>query len=178
MDTIKKISFGDIARMRQERIAGALFYARRGFYVFPCCDPGMAPHKHSGKPCTTPGKGPLIKWGEGATVDPATIVRLWSRWPTANIAIATGERSGIIVVDLDPRNGGLESWGALIKQFGDITPTWTVRSGGGGLHFYFKHPGGWIKSNPIAPGVDIKADGGSIIAPPSIHHSGGVYVWQ
>ncbi|MCP5115139.1 MAG: bifunctional DNA primase/polymerase, partial [bacterium] len=66
----------------------------------------------------------------------------------------------------------------MIAQHGELPKTFTVRTGGGGWHYYFLHPGGKVKSvnGKIAPGIDIKADGGYVVGPGSIHQSGLLYL--
>jgi hypothetical protein len=136
-------------------LSAALAYARRGFRVLP-----LKPR----------GKEPLLKkWPENATTDEETIKRWWLQWPDANIGIATGAENGIIVLDVDDR-GALEGL--------EIPETVTAKTGRGGLHFYFKHPGGQIKNVVgLKPGMDLRGDRGCVVAPPSVHHSGRPYVW-
>ena len=89
--------------------------------------------------------------------------------------------SGIVVIDVDHRPGidGDESVLELQHQLGLLPDTVEVKTGGGGRHMYFKWPGHSVRSrNPIAEGLDCKADGGSAIAPPSIHESGQRYEWE
>lgn len=87
-----------------------------------------------------------------------------------NIAIVTGEISGLTVVDIDPRNGGTNDFLKDIK-----TPY--SQTGGGGFHYYFKYLGGSTCRTGIRPGVDIKSTGGYVLAPPSLHSSGDRYKW-
>lgn len=98
-----------------------------------------------------------------------------------NIAIQTGKASNLVVLDIDPRNGGDRSLEELVRKHGELPETLSVNTGGGGKHFYFRYSESVerLKSNPLTgwPGIDIKADGGSIIAPPSRHVSGGHYAW-
>lgn len=148
-------------------LASALKYAAKGWYVLPC------------RPS---GKEPLIPHGVlGATADEDTIRRWWEAWPTANVAIATGARSGIVALDVDPRHGGDESLAAITQRYGPLPATLTVLTGGGGRHFYFTHPGGNVKNASGLggwPGIDLRADGGYVLAPPSIHPSGQAYRWK
>jgi hypothetical protein len=80
--------------------------------------------------------------------------------------------SGLAVVDIDPRNGGRIDPALM-------TPTAAVATGGGGWHLYYWHPGGpLLAALPGRPGVDVKADGGYVVAPPSIHPGTGQrYRW-
>ncbi len=151
----------------------ALAYAARGWRVFPLrsiLDGGGCSCR---KECSSPGKHPLINaWQDKATTDPVQVEVWWGKWPTANVGIATGAGSGIVVVDVDPRHGGD---GSLAKL--DLPATYTVQTGGGGLHLYFQHPGREVRNSAseIAPGIDVRGDGGYVIAPPSNHASGGDY---
>lgn len=123
--------------------------------------------------CTDAGKHPAVRWGRdhlGAGV----------QLPVPEgygVGLATGERSGVVVIDLDRKNGidGLESLSAL----GDVPETLTARTGSGGLHLYFRHPGIPVKNSAgvLGPGIDVRGDGGYVVLPPSPHRSGGRYEW-
>jgi len=119
-----------------------------------------------------PGKKtPLTEHGfKDATKDPATIGEWWAKWPDANVGIATGAVSRIFVVDVDPRHSGNDTIYELQLEFGKLPDTRMVRTGGGGTHFYFKHPGWFVpnSSGRIGPGVDVRGDRGYVLAPPSI----------
>lgn len=119
---------------------------------------------------TRAGKHPRTEHGlKDATQDENTIREWWTRWPQANIGLLTGAVSGVIVLDIDPRHGGDKTIEALQKQFGDLPLTWSVKTGGGGWHLYFKHPGGRIgnSAGKIGEGIDLRGDGGYIVFPPS-----------
>ncbi|WP_020523074.1 bifunctional DNA primase/polymerase [Catelliglobosispora koreensis] len=116
-----------------------------------------------------------------ATRDPKAIVRMLAMEPNGMLAIRTGAPSGLVVVDVDPRNGGSQTIKTLVAQ-GLLPPTRFAATGSGGLHLYYRHPGPHTKipsgPNVLGPGIDIKADGGYVIAPPSIHpHTRQPYVW-
>jgi hypothetical protein len=129
--------------------------------------------------CEHVGKHPRTKHGfHDATTDEAAIRQWWTQWPDANTGIATGATSGLVVLDIDPRHGGGETLVNIERQHGSLPHTVKVRTGGGGQHVYFAHPGGKVKSRTIAPGIDVKADGGYIVAPPSSHASGRRYEWE
>ena len=133
------------------------------------------------KGCDKPGKHPRTMHGYlDATTDPATIDRWWEQWPNANICISTGTVSGIVVLDVDPKNGGDDSLADLIAQHGPIPETAEVISGSLGRHIYFKLPAGTVirRRLGVRPGIDILGDGGYVIAPPSVHISGRQYVWE
>lgn len=144
----------------------ALTYAGRGWRVFPL---------------KTRNKVPLTEHGLlDATTDPATIARWWDQWPYANVGIATGAESGIVAIDVDPRHTGDVTLRDLELEHGELPETPRNLTGGGGEHYLFKHPGGRIKSgaNVLGLGVDVKADGGYIVAPPSLHPNGRPYEWD
>ncbi len=165
-----------------QMLDAALEYARLGWYVFPVH--GIRDGRCScGADCGSPGKHPRIKgWPNVATTDPQTIARWWRQWPYANIGCACGP-SGLLVLDVDPRHGGdksLEHLEGLHRRFYQTR----ARTGGNGLHLFFKKPAGvTVKSRPNAlgngyPGIDIRADGGFIVLPPSLHASGKRYDWE
>lgn len=141
-------------------LRAALAYAGMGFAVFPCA---------------SRGKAPLTVHGvKEAAKDPAVIRALWRAHPDANVAIATGAISGIVVLDIDPRHGGDDTLAALEAQYGKLPDTPTVLTGGGGIHFYFRHPGGVAPNSAsrVGQGIDVRSDGGYVIAPRSVHESG------
>jgi hypothetical protein len=144
----------------------ALEYLRRGWSVIPI---------------ETCGKRPLIAW-RGYQLRRAThdeVLAWFRRWPTANIAIVTGAVSGLVVLDLDPAHGGTESLHAVLRTHGGLQPTLSAVSGGGGRHLYFAHPGTPVRNRAgLRPGMDLRGDGGYIVAPPSRHVSGAGYRWQ
>ena len=161
-------------------IAGiALGYTLRGWAVFPLHTP-MSDGCSCGKPgCEHVGKHPRAEHGlHDATLDETTIRQWWARWPDANIGIVTGAASGIVALDIDPRHGGDETLADLERQHGQLPRTVESITGGGGRHIFFAHPGGQVKSRNLAPGIDVKADGGYVVAPPSLHASGERYAWE
>ena len=125
------------------------------------------------------GKHPRTVHGlKDATTDELRIQAWWSQWPDANVGIITGAKSGLVILDIDPRNGGDDSLAELERTHGLLPKTIESLTGGGGQHLFFQHPGGSIKSNSLAEGIDIKADGGYVVAPPSSHRSGEPYRWE
>lgn len=124
-------------------------------------------------------KTPLTAHGfYDATTDPEQIDAWWRTNPNANTAVRTGRLSNLLVLDIDPRNSGDESLAALEAQYGALPRTPTVRTGGGGRHYYFKCPtDGLFPGSILMDGIDIKADGGYVVAPYSIHASGHEYLW-
>jgi putative DNA primase/helicase len=108
-----------------------------------------------------------------ATSDPATIRAWWARAPRGNIGTPT---SWCAVLDVDPRHGGDETLAELERVHGSLPDTAEVLTGGGGRHLYFAPVPGLQCKNGIAPGLDIKADGGYVLLPPSNHKSGRPYL--
>jgi hypothetical protein len=129
-------------------------------------------------PCGKKPLGKLVAHGfKDATCDVDLLIKWWDEEPSANIGLVTGSNSGLIVLDIDPRNGGDESLKSLEECLGDLPSTLTVVTGGGGKHLYFKYPNG-IKLpviKDLATGVDLKSDGGYVVAPGSTHQSGEPY---
>lgn len=160
----------------------ALQYAAKGWPVLPLHSPTVDGRCSCDKAaCPNPGKHPRTPHGlTDATVDKATIRRWWRSWPTANVGLLTGERSGLVVLDVDPRHGGDEALRQLESQYGKFPATVKALSGGGGHHVVFAHPGKPVKNTvgALGPGLDLKGDGGYIVAPPSLHISGRRYQWE
>ncbi len=154
----------------------ALALARRGWRIIP-----LTPPDFKADWCKVPGKQPRIdNWAKEATKDEAKIRDWWHRYPDANVGIKTGEESGIVVLDVDPRHGGDESLKDLEAKHGKLPDTPQVLTGGRGVHYYFRYPAGRRISDRVnlAPGLDIRAEGGQVVAPPSIHPSGRQYEWE
>lgn len=159
----------------------ALLYAKFGWHVFPIFEMRGGKCACGGRPRCKPGKHPRTDHGHlDATTDPKKIKEWWDQWPNANIGIATGEVSGLLVIDVDPRNLKPQTLPDLSRKVGPMPECPMVDTGGGGWHNYFNHPTARTTGSRtgIAPGIDIKANGGYVIAPPSNHASGGVYVWR
>jgi len=94
----------------------------------------------------------------------------WGSSTPCGIGIITGRPSGLVVADVDPRNGGVDP--------NDLGAR--VRTGGGGVHFYFDLPADMLepRCGPSSrPGIDRKAGGGYVVAPPSVHPNGQRYAW-
>jgi len=164
-----------------ENLKAALWYANNDWLVFPCH--GIKDGKCTcGDPkCESQGKHPLTKNGvKDATTDTEIIGTWFKKWPWANVAIATGKESNLIVVDIDPRHEGLISLKKLEDTYVTLPPTPTVSTGGDGLHYYFSYPKTIEIKNAvnIQPGIDVRSDGGYVVAPPSNHLSGKNYEWK
>lgn len=126
------------------------------------------------------GKDPSrTGWQTLATIDSGVIRRFWYESPHANIGCAPGAGSGVFVLDVDPKNGGMESLAALEAKHGTLPETWQVVTGSGGLHIYFNHPGFRVRNIILAPGIDVRGDGGNLVLPGSIHPTTGrTYEWE
>ena len=142
----------------------AVKYAERGWAVFP-----LAPRaKHP--------LGSLVPRGFlEASTDPAVVAAWWAREPEANIGLVPG-RSGFLVVDVDGPDG--EAHAVTLGCYAEPTMAVTTGRADGGRHLYFRHPGGEVPNLKLAPKLDVRADGGYVVAPPSIHPSGAVYRWE
>src|SRR5690554_5371911 len=129
--------------------------------------------------CQSPGKHPKTKNGVNNATKDASVIREWfTKWPGSNIGIATGRPSGFIALDFDGEEGE-RSLNELQSVYGGLPVTVVQLTGGGGRHILFKHPGGVIKNKvKLAPGVDIRGDGGYILVSPSLHISGNRYKWK
>jgi hypothetical protein len=140
-------------------------YLARGWSVLP-----LRPHD----------KRPLIPWEYLQHERPSEddIADWFRRWPDANIGIVTGEISNLIVLDVDPKHGGDATLERLEKRFRPLSATVEAVTGGGGRHLYFAYPGGLTRNRAgLAQGIDLRGDGGYIVAPPSVHPSGCRYTW-
>lgn len=171
-------------------LAAALRYAANGWPVFLLgrtkrpvalcrrCDAARqarTPHDPQACPCLT------CHGFYAATIDPHRIAAMVTAVPRGLLAIRTGTASGLVVIDIDPAHGGTASLNALIAR-GLTPPTRYVRTGSGGLHLYYRHPGGITipcdQGMRLGPGIDVKADGGYVVAPPSHHPvTGRPYRW-
>jgi hypothetical protein len=159
-------------------LAAGRDYIARGWPVFilgrskrplancRACKTARPGHDPAACPC------PCCHGFYAATLDPDRLAAMLARVPGGLLAIRTGTPAGLLVVDIDPRNGGrLDP--ALMP------PTAAVATGGGGWHLYYRHPGGpHLAALPGMPGVDLKGDGGYAVAPPSVHPgTGRPYRW-
>jgi Bifunctional DNA primase/polymerase, N-terminal len=142
----------------------ALDYAARGWPVFPCI---------------SRSKEPAVKRGfYAATTNPETVKRYW-RQSARNVAIRTGAASGFWVLDVDAGRGGEASLRNLELKYGPLPPTREVITVRGGRHLWFKYVGPIsCSADKIAPGLDVRGDGGYAMAPPSIWENGRAYTWS
>lgn len=169
-----------------ELLDAAIGYAHRGWRVFPLYGITNDGCACGNEECSSPGKHPHVKQGlHAASKDMEQIRRWWRLWPNANIGIATGRESSLVVIDIDPPTGD-ESLNTLTRNNRGMPATLTVRTGSGGSHLYFRHPGRSLPNttsripgfNTPLPGIDLRADSGYVVAPPSAHISGGKYLFD
>jgi putative DNA primase/helicase len=163
-------------------LAMALAYAAHGWPVFPLYSvrDGTCNCWRRADCGREAGKHPRTMDGfKSATTDPEPIKNWFDMWPESNIGIATGAVSGLVVVDIDPRNGGHDTVLALADEGKTFGRTAQVLTQSGGWHLYYMHPGGKVPcgSNVFGPGIDVRGDGGYVVAPPSVGVL-GIYVWQ
>ena len=122
-------------------------------------------------------KEPLIdRWPERATADLRQLAEWWSRWPQANIALCCGQGSGVVVVDVDPRSGGDETWAELADINGAVH-TLEALSGSGGSHYFFQTPDSALVKGKLGDGVDLQGERSYLVLAPSIHPCGDPYEW-
>jgi hypothetical protein len=153
----------------------ALSLAAQGVHVFPA-------------PPNTKKSFKSAKFSNGAdwgmTNDPKQVARDFRRWPAAGVGPPTGNANGFFVVEADTKEGhdvdGIANFTQLEANHKKLPPTLMARSPSGSLHYYFQHPGDGIEirnsRSKLAPGVDVRGDGGMVIAPPTRRHD-GQYSW-
>jgi hypothetical protein len=150
------------AGCRTSRLASTIRLRERGFSVVPI-DP-------------VDGKKPLCPWKRYQSTR-ATLqeLRTWfeTRWPEANVGVVTGAVSRVVVLDVDG-DEGRES----LRQQGGV-PLTPISITGRGMHIWFAHPGRMVANFAgRVPGLDLRGDGGYVVAPPSLHASGSEYYWE
>lgn len=144
----------------------AHYYAARAWRVVPIL-PGQK-------------RPALDAWVERATVDHELIDDWWRKNPTHGVGIVTGELSGLFVLDIDPEHGGDDTLADLEHTHGALPDTIETITGSGGRHILFAWPG-WnpgTNAGQLGPGLDLRAEGGQIVAPPTIHPNGLAYQWE
>lgn len=154
----------------------ALAYLADEWSVFPVCSPVPS---HAGRcqqhgPCKHPGKLPLVKWGvyQDRNPTPLEVKNWWRKWPTANIGLATGQTSDIVVLDLD---GELAV--ATAEGYGYDYGPWVRTGRVGGRHLYFRYRSDAPTIFAKVGGIDFRGQGGFVLLPPSLHSTGNRYVW-
>ena len=135
-------------------------------------------------PVAYKGKHPLTKNGcKDATTDAAIVKGWWQQWPNANIGIATGSKSGgLFVIDLDADDDkGINGYQTLRdweRENGDLPETIQSITGRGGYHLFYRGTKLIGNRAKVMEGIDVRGEGGYIIAPPSIHPNGKAYEWE
>src|SRR5262245_42638918 len=155
----------------QDLTGAALDYATRKWYIIPLHDVTQGHCSCGNSGCDKPGKHPRITdWTTtGASINPVQIQRWWHQWPHANVGLLTGERSGLAVLDVDPRHGGDLALEDLELSYGRLPETPMALSGSKGPHYYFALDCPLGKFDP-GSGLNLQADGALVVAPPSLHH--------
>lgn len=157
-----------------ELCGSALFYAQRGWPVFP-----VVPARMNGEG----GKVPRVKeWQHCASTNRDQIIAWWREMPTSNVGVLCGPRSGLLVVDLDfkPARGidGRAALAALEAMHGPVPLGPRVCRGSGSLHIYFAYDPRLGNSVGNVPGIDVRAAGGFVVGALSFHASSGDrYLW-
>lgn len=164
-----------------EIYAAAKDYISRGWHIFPLHSIENGRCTCGRKDCSTAGKHPRTADGlKSATADAQKIEEWFSTTaPAANIAIATGKVSNLTVYDIDigDDKNGADTWIAALGEAGEPR-TLMAKTGSGGMHVFFKYNSALkTRVNALGDGVDIRNDGGYVVAAPSIHKSGRNYEW-
>jgi Bifunctional DNA primase/polymerase, N-terminal len=159
--------------------AEAVLYARNHWAVFPLR--GKFPAIGNPHPKDSPErltcKGECGLQGHGlfdATTDVEIVIAWWSgRYRSCNIGLRLPEH--IIVIDIDPRNGGLEALAKLEAEYGPLPDTLTTVSGrgDGGHHLYYRRPRGELSAKRLGKGIDLKTNLGYVVVAPSVHPETG-----
>lgn len=131
-------------------------------------------------PLLARSKKPATKNGFfDATTDNEIIKKWFLNNPNYNIGLPTGDRSGVTVIDVDiKKEDGKQTMKNIVNKFESLPSTITQHTGSGGVHYLFKHPHGMKSSINVLPGIDIRAEGGYIVLPPSRHPNGESYRWM
>lgn len=161
-----------------DNLTAALEYAARGWRVLPV----YLGVEENGKTvctcakrfaCPTPGKHPIPPNGlHDATTDPA-IIRHWFSDRFAQVAVACGRESNLMVVDIDPRHDGDKTLAGLEVP---LKRGLAARTGGGGGHCFYRYAE-LPTSGKLGPGIDFQSDGRYVVVTPSLHISGQQYEW-
>jgi hypothetical protein len=159
----------------------ALNLAEKGFRVFPVYGPtAKGCSCKQNESCLHAGKHPRVsEWQKVATTDKAQIKSWWSKWQNANIGIATGKGSNVIVLDVDANKGGDVSLSELFED-SEIPETLTAKTGNG-FHLFFQTVEDIDIKNSVAKigeGLDIRGENGFVVAAPSLHRNGNRYSWM
>lgn len=177
--------------MKSHLIDAALASAARGWFVFQARYKLSKSGKWTKQGRWSGKKMNGLNWG--MTKDPTEIQKLWVMHPDDPIGIPTGSVNGIFVLDVDTatptghKYDGFAALRALEGKYGPLPPTLMAQSPTGSVHYYFRLPPGVriknstseivIEGDTRALGIDVRGEGGMVIAPPSNHPRGGQYRW-
>ncbi|QXC49547.1 bifunctional DNA primase/polymerase [Agrobacterium salinitolerans] len=161
----------------------AQHYVAQGWPVFPCRSHAEEHvDQATGEIITLGEKTPLTPNGfKGATRFPRIIERWWSDWPDAAVGLPTGEKTGFFALDIDNKPGGANGFDWLSEmeaEHGPLPDTARVTSPNGGLHIYFKYVVGTRNRGALGAGVDIRSEGGYVLAAGSTMANGRSYKWE
>lgn len=163
--------FADTAAQRAN---AALSYIRRGWAIVALhdvtmgyCSCGDTSEKHMG---TSAGKHPLAnRWQLSALRDEEIVRSVFAGRPGMNFGIQTGTASRCWVLDVDPKNGGDVALAELVKEHGSLPDTYSVRTGSGGVHYFWLLPDDFTPTNSpgsLPAGLDVRGEGGFVVAAP------------
>lgn len=161
----------------------AKHYVAQGLPVFPCRSHAEEHvDQATGEIITLGEKTPLTPNGfKAATRFPRIIERWWSDWPDAAVGLPTGEKTGFFALDIDNKPGGANGFDWLAEmeaEHGPLPDTARVTSPNGGLHIYFKYVVGTRNRGALGAGVDIRSEGGYVLAAGSTMANGRSYKWE
>jgi hypothetical protein len=172
-------------------LKAALFYASKGWSVVPVHTASKVNGKivcscSKGELCTSPGKHPAVSWSRYQKVRASDVeIRAWFSGPfRANgVGLITGQVSGVFVVDVDcgPGKQGADTLNILQLNNDDLPETCEAITGSGGRHYLFKNPPDVriiTDKAVLGPDVDVRGEGGFIVASPSFHACGNRYRWK
>src|SRR5579859_4516450 len=161
------------------RLQAALAHARHGRAVLPVYWTAGGRCACGRPDCHSPAKHPipeLVPRGvKQATTSRVVIRAWWAHAPLANPALATGEASGVVVIDVDGDHGGFDALRQLDQVHGPLPPTQRVRTGSG-EHLYFAYPGTHLKNTAgkLGAGLDVRCCGGYAVTVGAVHRTGQV----
>ncbi|WP_367354204.1 bifunctional DNA primase/polymerase [Agrobacterium pusense] len=161
----------------------AQHYVAQGLPVFPCRSHAEEHvDQATGEIVTLGEKTPLTPNGfKGATRFPRIIERWWSDWPDAAVGLPTGEKTGFFALDIDNKPGGANGFDWMSEmeaEHGPLPDTARVTSPNGGLHIYFRYVVGTRNRGALGAGVDIRSEGGYVLAAGSTMANGRSYKWE
>lgn len=153
----------------------ALQYLRSGLSVIPLYSPSMCPGNLAEEEIIYKCKRSLVLWKKYKNQHPTEdeVNTWWDKWPDANIAIVTGKISNLVVFDIDKEDAT-----EYAEEEGGF-PITVKANTDKGYHIYVQDPDFEVKNSVNKDlGMDIRGDGGYVVAPPSFHGSGRQYEWE